>query len=77
MARYEFRVVVSGVELSKDHEKEVGQAVAQAGAAAIATALGGAPLSVPVDLQRWWIGIPRPELVRELEQEAQQAMRGA
>jgi hypothetical protein len=71
MGRYEFKVVVSGVELSEEQQKRIGQSVSQAGATAIAQFSKGDPLSVPVDLKHLWIGYPAPELLRELESFAQ------
>ena len=36
MARYEFRFIVTDTELPKGHQQNVGQAVAEAGALALA-----------------------------------------
>ena len=64
MGRYEFKVVVSEVELSDAHQEQIGRAVAQAGAAAIAEHVGGEAQSIPVGLRHWWCGI-WPEKTRD------------
>ncbi|HEX3391368.1 MAG TPA: hypothetical protein VHS55_02280 [Solirubrobacteraceae bacterium] len=71
MGRYEFKVVVSGVELSEEQQKHIGQSISQAGATAVAGFSRGGPISVPVDLNHLWIGIPVPELLHDLEGFAQ------
>lgn len=68
MGRYEFKIVVSDVDLSEAHQQKIGQAVAQAGAMAIAGVTSGGPvLSIPVGLNKLWLGRPAPKILRELE----------
>lgn len=68
MGRYEFKVVVSDVDLSEVHQKKIGQAIAQAGAIAIAENTSGEPVvSIPLGLNKLWLGRPAPKILRELE----------
>lgn len=68
MAKYEFKFVVSDVRLTKAQEAQIGQAVAQAGALALAEHTPAAAVTVPVGKNIWWRGLPPPPLLRELEQ---------
>lgn len=74
MARYEFRFVVSDVRLSKAQEAQIGAAVAQAGALALAEVTPPSAVTVPVGRNIWWRGLP-PEVLRlELEKFAEKAV---
>ena len=72
MPRYEFKFVLTDVELSKEQQRQVGASVAQAGALALAEHTP--PDAVTVELGRgiWWRGKPAPELAKELQEFAQQ-----
>jgi hypothetical protein len=68
VGRYEFKIVVSDVDLSETHQKKIGQAIAQAGAMAIAESTSGEPVvSVPLGLNKLWLGRPAPKILHELE----------
>lgn len=71
MGRYEFKVVVSGVELSEDQQKRIGQAVSLAGAGAIGKFIPQPPVSVPLSLLHYWMGPYPPAILKELDQYAQ------
>ncbi len=79
MARYEFKVVVSGVDLSREHEQEIGRAVAQAGASAVAQLTGGEPTYIPAGLKNiWWAGPYPPAILHEFQNAVRQEVgRGA
>jgi hypothetical protein len=72
MARYEFKFVVSDVEISTEHQKKVSQAVAQAGALALAEAMPPHAVSVEYLLNHWWCGIPAVEVLEQLQEDAAQ-----
>jgi hypothetical protein len=72
MAKYEFKVLVSDVELSDEHQEKIGRAVAQAGAAAVAEQIGGEAQSIPVGLRHWWCGIWPEKMRDELKQFARE-----
>jgi hypothetical protein len=76
-SRHEFKFVLTDVELTAEQEERVSRAVAQAGALALGELLPKESLTVPVRHNVWWHGIPRPDLMTELqrvaaEQELQQ-----
>jgi hypothetical protein len=63
MSRYEFRFVVTEVELSDEQRRRVGRAVALAGAAELGDALPAEAVTAPVATEdfrvvRYWCGIP-------------------
>jgi hypothetical protein len=64
---HEFKFVVSDVKLTKAQEAMVGQAVAQAGALALAEVTPPTAVSVQIGPNRWWRGIPPPPLLKQLE----------
>jgi hypothetical protein len=70
MARYEFRFVVTDAELSDEHQRKVGQAVAEAGALALAAATPPEAVTVRCAENVWWRGIPPAEIYEALEQAA-------
>lgn len=72
MARYEFRFVVTDTELSEEHQLKVGQAVAEAGALAVASLTPREAVTVRYGFNRWWRGIPPVSILRDLEQVAAQ-----
>jgi hypothetical protein len=70
--RHEFRFVVAGIELSKEHQEHLANAVANAGALALAELdLTGPEQPVAGFIPREWLGrwlqILEPGLGRELE----------
>lgn len=73
MAKYEFRFVVSDVKLTRAQEGQIGQAVAQAGALALAEVTPVHAVTVQIGRNRWWRGIPPEALRAELEQFAEKA----
>ncbi len=62
MARYEFRFVVTDVELSEELQQKVSRAVAEAGAMAVAAHTPAGAVTVPYGPHHWWVGLPPPEL---------------
>lgn len=66
MARYEFKFVVSDVELSEEHQQRVGHAVVQAGALALADFTPPEAVTVMFGRNWWWRGIPPVALQEEL-----------
>jgi hypothetical protein len=70
---HEFKFVVSDVKLSKAQEATVGAAVAQAGALALAEFTPPNAVSIQIGANRWWRGIPAPELFKQLQQFAQKS----
>ena len=73
MAKYEFRFIVSDVKLTTAQEAKIGQAVAQAGALALAEVTPPNAVSVAVGKNIWWRGIPPDVLQKELQQFAAKA----
>jgi hypothetical protein len=71
VAKYEFRFVVTDVRLTKAQEAQIGQAVAQAGALALAQVTPPEAVSVAVGKNIWWRGIPAPILQKQLQEFAQ------
>jgi hypothetical protein len=74
VARYEFRFVVSDVRLTKAQEAQIGAAVAQAGALALAEVTPPSAVTVPVGRNIWWRGLPPEGLRLELEKFAEKAV---
>ncbi|HEY1917022.1 MAG TPA: hypothetical protein VGH27_15740 [Streptosporangiaceae bacterium] len=66
MARYEFTFVVTDVELSDEHRQKVSQAVAEAGALALASATPPDAVTVRVSEYVLWRGIPPVTILRDL-----------
>jgi hypothetical protein len=73
VAKYEFKFVVSDVRLTKAQEAQIGQAVAQAGALALAEHTPPTAVTVPIGKNIWWRGIPPDVLRVELEKFAAKA----
>ena len=67
MATHQFKFAVSDVDLTPEQVEHIGQAVAQAGALAVANLVPDHAVSVQVRPGIWWRGIPAPEILKELE----------
>jgi hypothetical protein len=75
MARYEFRFVVTDAELSEEHQRNVSQAIAEAGTLAVAaqtprdavTVLSGPRLLEGPGVPWIWRGIPPVTITEELQ----------
>ena len=67
MAGIEFKFVVTDVKLTKAQQAQISQAVAQAGALALAEHTPPNAVSVQIGANRWWRGIPAPDLYRQLQ----------
>jgi len=77
MARkYEFKFVVTDVEMSPELHERIGQAVASAGALALADFAPPEAVTVKVGKNLWWRGIPVPDLVRALQEMAAGKIKG-
>jgi hypothetical protein len=76
MARYQFRFVVTDTELSEEHQQKVGQAIAEAGALAIATVTSPDAVTVRYGPNLWWRGIPPVEIQQALGDVAVQKATG-
>jgi hypothetical protein len=68
LAKQEFSFVVTDVKLTKAQVAQIGQAVAQAGALALAEVTPPNAVSVQIGPNRWWRGIPAPDLYKQLQQ---------
>jgi hypothetical protein len=68
--KHEFKFVLSDVELTEEQQEKVSRAVAQAGALAVSELLPQGSLTIPVRQNVWWHGIPRPDLMAELQRSA-------
>jgi len=69
-SKHEFKFVLTDVELTEEQQERVGRAVAQAGALALGELVPTESLTVPVRSNVWWHGIPRPDLMAELQRVA-------
>jgi hypothetical protein len=67
MARYEFKFIVTDAELSEEHRRKVSQAVAEAGALALASATPPDAVTVRVSDYILWRGIPPVTIIRDLQ----------
>ena len=76
MPRYEFKFVVTDTELSEEHQQKVGQAVAEAGALALAGLVPPDAVTVRWRPNQWWRGIPPAEIYSALEEVAAEKARG-
>ncbi|MEU8524917.1 MULTISPECIES: hypothetical protein [Streptomyces] len=65
--KHEFKLVLTDVELTEEQQERVSRAVAQAGVMALGDLLPKESLTVPVRRGVWWYGIPRPDLMTELQ----------
>jgi hypothetical protein len=65
--KQEFTFVVTDVKLTKAQVAQIGQAVAQAGALALAEVTPPNAVSVQIGPNKWWRGIPAPELYKQLQ----------
>ncbi len=61
MAKYEFRFIVTDVDLSQEVQENVSRAVAQAGALALAEHTPADAVTIPLSDRVLWRGIP-PEV---------------
>jgi hypothetical protein len=68
VATHQFKFAVSDVDLSPEQIEHIGQAVAQAGALALADITPEHAVSVQVRPGIWWRGIPAPDIYKQLEQ---------
>ena len=68
MARYEFKFVVTDTELSEEHQQNVTQAVAEAGALALASATPADAITVRLGDNILWRGRPPIDITRALEE---------
>ena len=68
MPNHEFSFVVSDVKLTKAQASQISAAVAQAGALALAEITPPNAVSVQIGPNRWWRGIPAPDLYKQLQQ---------
>ncbi len=71
MARYEFKFVISDVELSDEHRERVGEAIAQAGALAVADLTPAGAISIRFAPGWWWRGYPPIEILRPVQEYAE------
>ena len=69
--------MVTDVRLTKAQVAQIGQAVAQAGALALAEVTPPNAVSVQIGRNRWWRGIPAPEILKQLEAFASERAGGA
>ena len=76
MARYEFKFVVSDVQLAKEHEERIGQAVAQAAALALAQVTPDDAVTIKFGANQWWRGRPPEALLKQLQEAAAQSAGG-
>jgi hypothetical protein len=75
MARYEFRFIVTDVELSEEHQRKVSQSIAEAGSLAVAaqtprgalTVVGESPALHGPDWPWIWCGLPPVTIGAELQ----------
>lgn len=72
----EFSFVVSDVKLTKAQSAKIGEAVAQAAALALAEVTPPNAVSVQIGPNRWWRGIPAPDLYKQLQQFATKSAQG-
>ena len=72
MARYEFRFVVSDIELKPEQHEQISRAVAQAASLALAEVTPANAVTVPLGLNIWWRGIPPEVAFGQLEARARQ-----
>ncbi len=72
MGRYEFKFVVTDTELSEEHQRKVGQAVAEAGALALGELVPADAVTVRWGPNQWWRGIPPVTIYQALEEVAAQ-----
>jgi hypothetical protein len=76
VAKFEFKFVVSDVRLTKAQEAKIGQAVAQAGALALAEVTPPNAVTVAIGKNIWWRGIPADALQKQLKEFATKAAGG-
>jgi hypothetical protein len=63
----EFKFVVTDVKLTKAQQTTISRAIAQAAALALAEIVPPNAVSVPIGVNRWWYGIPAPDLFKQLQ----------
>ena len=76
LPNHEFSFVVSDVKLTKAQSAQISAAVAQAGALALAEITPPNAVSVQIGPNRWWRGIPAPDLYKQLQQFATKSAGG-
>ena len=67
---------MSDVKLTKAQSAKIAEAVAQAAALALADVTPPNAVSVQIGPNRWWRGIPQPDLYKQLQQFAQKSAGG-
>jgi hypothetical protein len=85
MARYEFRFIVTDAELSEEHQRNVSQAIAEAGTLAVAagtprdavTVVGASHLIDGPGVPWIWRGIPPLTITKGLQEYAVEQVSGA
>jgi hypothetical protein len=76
VASHQFKFAVSDVDLTREQVDQIGQAVAQAGALALADITPEDAISVQVKPGIWWRGVPAPEIYKQLQTFASKQMGG-
>jgi len=76
LPKQEFTFVVTDVKLTKAQVAQIGQAVAQAGALALAEVTPPDAISVQIGPNKWWRGKPAPDLYKQLQQFANKSAGG-
>ncbi len=66
MATHQFKFAVSDVDLTPAQIEKVGQAVAQAGALAIADLTPKKAITIQVRPDFWWRGVPADDLAKQI-----------
>jgi hypothetical protein len=64
---HQFKFAVSDVDLTPEQIEKVGQAVAQAGALALADLAPRESITLQVRPDLWWRGIPADDLRKQLQ----------
>ena len=68
MAKYEFRFIITGVELPDHVQENISRAVAEAGALALGEHTPSTAVTFPIGPNIWWRGIPTVEVIKAVEQ---------
>jgi hypothetical protein len=76
MERYEFKFIVTDTQLSEEQQQRVGQAIAEAGALAVAAMTPPDAVTVRYGFNQFWRGIPPIELYQALEEVAAEKATG-
>jgi len=76
MERYEFKFIVTDTQLSEEQQQRVGQAIAEAGALAVAAMTPPDAVTVRYGFNQFWRGIPPIELYQAPEEVAAEKATG-